>query len=395
MRTNLALLAGGAGFGAALMYFLDPNRGRRRRAYLRDQAVHAGHVLANAADKGARDLRNRAVGTVAAAGSRFRADDASDEVIVERVRAAMGRMISHPHAVRVECFGGRVTLTGPILAGEGDRVLRAVIHVRGVKGVEDHLERHAQPGDVSALQGASRPPSGRLRASWPPALRLLAGAAGGGLAVYGAVRRDVAGAAMGAAGVGLLARAATNLEADRLTGIGSGHRGIDLRKSINIAAPPEEVFAFCAAYENWPRFMAHVREIKSDRLREAETTGSHSHWVVDGPAGVPVSWDAEVTEFVPNELLAWKSVEGSMIEQSGTMRFDRNPDGTTRLDVRLSYNPPAGAIGHAFATLLGANPKREMDEDFVRLKSLIESGKTSAREKGKVTRDELAAHAAP
>src|SRR5439155_11909181 len=101
MRSNWTLLVGGAGFGAALMYLLDPNRGRRRRAYLRDQAIHAGHKIATAADKGARDLRNRAVGAVAAAGSRFRADDASDEVLVERVRSAIGRVVSHPHAIRV------------------------------------------------------------------------------------------------------------------------------------------------------------------------------------------------------------------------------------------------------------------------------------------------------
>ena len=389
MRSDWRFLAGGAGLGAALMYLLDPNRGRRRRAYLRDQAVHARRMLATAADKGVRDLRNRAVGAVAAAGSRVRADDVSDAVLVERVRAALGRVVSHPHAIHVSAEGGRVALSGAILAGEEPLLIRTIAHVRGVKAVENQLERREEPGDVPALQGVGhRPPrAGFARASWPPAARLVAGAAGGSLAVYGAVRRDAAGAALGIAGLGLLARAATNLETDRLTGIGSGRRGIELRKTITIAAPPEDVFAFCVTYENWPRFMAHVREIRSDG-------GGRSHWAVDGPAGVPVSWDAEVTEVVANELLAWNSVEGSMIEQAGTMRFDRNPDGSTRLDVRLSYRPPAGAIGHALASFLGASPKREMEEDFVRLKSLIEAGKTSALRKGTVSREEVAAQPA-
>jgi uncharacterized membrane protein len=73
------------------------------------------------------------------------------------------------------------------------------------------------------------------------------------------------------------------------------------------------------------------------------------------------------------------------------MRFDANPDGSTRVSIRMAYNPPAGAIGHAVAKFFGADPKRQMDEDFNRLKSLIEEGKTSTPEAGEVTREQLAA----
>ena len=43
--------------------------------------------------------------------------------------------------------------------------------------------------------------------------------------------------------------------------------------------------------------------------------------------------------------------------------------------MRLSYNPPAGAVGHAIAKAFGADPKSEMDEDLLRMKSLLETGK--------------------
>jgi uncharacterized membrane protein len=52
--------------------------------------------------------------------------------------------------------------------------------------------------------------------------------------------------------------------------------------------------------------------------------------------------------------------------------------GGTRIQIRLSYNPPAGALGHGVAALLGSDPKRAMDEDLVRFKSLLEDGRTRA-----------------
>ena len=77
---------------------------------------------------------------------------------------------------------------------------------------------------------------------------------------------------------------------------------------------------------------------------------------------------------VPNELLAWKTVEGASVEHAGLVRFEPDTDGTTRVRIRLSYNPPAGAFGHAVAALFGSNPKSRMDEDLMRMKTLIETG---------------------
>jgi uncharacterized membrane protein len=124
-------------------------------------------------------------------------------------------------------------------------------------------------------------------------------------------------------------------------------------------------------------------------LEEVQRTGEgRSHWVATGPAGSRFEWDAITTESVPNEVLAWRCEAGSTVDNEGIVRFRPNPDGTTQIDVRMSYNPPAGAMGHAVASLFGDDPKRAMDEDLLRLKSLLEDGETTA-DQGRVRVDEL------
>lgn len=174
----------------------------------------------------------------------------------------------------------------------------------------------------------------------------------------------------------------TNLELKRLTGVGAGRRAITMTKTINIAAPVERVFEFWSRYEDFPRFMSHVRSVR-------QTGEGRSHWVVSGPAGLPVEWDTEITALVPNQALGWRTVPGSVVEHAGIVRFDPNPDGSTRVHVRMAYHPPAGALGHGLAAVLGSDPRRAMHGDLVRLKSLLEEGKTSAHGE-RVRREDLA-----
>ncbi|HEU4630470.1 MAG TPA: SRPBCC family protein [Gemmatimonadaceae bacterium] len=372
-RSGMGLL-GGLGLGAALMYFLDPARGKRRRHLVRDQLVHAGHVTGDALDATSRDLRNRARGAAATARARVRRDDADDAVVTERVRSALGRVVSHPSAITVVVAEGRVTLGGPVLAGEVDRLLRTVRGVRGVTDVEHRLEVHESAANVPALQGGRPRTGGRpefAQENWTPAARLLAGAAGGTLALYAARRRDALGTLLGVGGVALAARGASNLSARRLTGVGAGRHAVRVRKTITINAPVERVFEHFAAWERWPSWMSHVREV-----RRTGTVGGdeRTHWVVDGPAGVPIAWDAVTTRLLPNEVLAWKSVEGAAVAHAGLIRFVPTADGATTVDVQMSYNPPAGAIGHAVAAFFGRDPRHQMDDDLARLKTTIETG---------------------
>lgn len=111
----------------------------------------------------------------------------------------------------------------------------------------------------------------------------------------------------------------------------------------------------------------------SNVLEVRDLGDRRSHWVVKGPAGTHFAWNAVLTEHSRPSRLAWESEPGAEVEQSGSIRFEPFHNGT-RVTVRMTYRPPAGAVGHALASLLGKDPKRQMDEDLTRMKSLVERG---------------------
>jgi len=361
---------GALGIGAALMYFLDPDRGRRRRALLRDQVVHAGRRLREARRVTAVDIANRSTGLWAEASRRFRAGAmVPDRELTERVRSKLGRVVSHPHAIEVAVRDGRVTLSGPILMEEVHPLVSCVEGIEGVKSVEDRLSAYAEAARVSSLQGG-RPRANRFelfQRNWSPAARVLVGGVGAGLMLAGTRARGAASLALELLGGGLLLRAATNRELAALVGTADVTKGVTVQKTINVNAPVERVFTFWRDYQNFPRFMTHVREVQVlDEQR--------SRWIVAGPAGVPIGWISEVTHVAPNERIEWRAETGSPVRHSGVVRFCENGNGGTRVDIQLCYVPPAGAIGHAVARVFGADPKSEMDADLMRMKTLIETG---------------------
>jgi uncharacterized membrane protein len=263
-----------------------------------------------------------------------------------------------------------VTLKGPVLAGEVERLLSCVTSVPGVKEVINRLEAHASAEHISALQGGRERIGERfalMQVNWSPTARLFAGAAGGLLAAYGARKRGVLGVVTGVTGAGLLSRAVTNMEIARLVGAG-GSRAISIQKTINIAAPVEEVFEFWMHHENFPSFMSRVRDVK-------KTGEGQYHWTVSGPAGISIEWEGRISRVVSNELIEWESLPGSAVEQTGIVRFKPDAEGETSVDIKMRYNPPVGAVGHLVALLFGSDPKSEMDEDLMRMKSLIETGR--------------------
>jgi uncharacterized membrane protein len=350
--------------GALAMYFFDPQAGRRRRARTRDKLDSAGRRLRDAYDVTLRDTRQRAMG-FRAMGRRLLRREAppDDDRLAGRVRAVLGRYCSHPHAIEVRASGGNVALAGPILAHEIAGLARAVQGVPGVQAVSSELVAHERPGNVSALQGGL-PRRGRqwelMQDNWSPAARLMVGVLGLGLLVRGGFLGRLGGAA-------LLARAATNLDFATLVGLAGAERGIEVQKTICVDAPVERVFEFWSHFENFPHFMTRVREV--------DVMGDRSHWIVRGPAGLAVEWTAEVTRMEPDSLIAWRSTGESDVKHEGEVRFEPDGDGT-RVGVRLCYVPPAGALGHAVASLFGADPKTEMDADLMRMKSMIETGRT-------------------
>ena len=354
--------------GAGLMLLLDPSRGAYRRHMLRDKTLSGVRGAGEGLRTTGEHLRNVSRGLVAETRSRFRRDQASDYKVGARVRAAMGRVVSHPSAIWVSVADGHVALCGDVLAHEADRLLAVAKGVRGVRSVHNQLRVHEERGSVQSLQGEGRRSSrGGSSAEWSPLARTFVGLTGGAMAVFGAIRHDWVGAGVGLLGLGLATRGLTNLPASRLVGIGAGRRAVDVQKTVNINAPLDVVFGFFSRYDNFPRFMSNVKEVRD------YGTG-YSHWVVAGPAGLTVEWDAELTDFEPHRCIGWQSVEGSTVDNAGTIQFQENPDGTTRVDIRLSYNPPGGAIGHAVAKLFDSDPKSEMDQDLARLKTALETG---------------------
>lgn len=357
--SKLTSFPGGLLFGAGLMFFLDPIRGRVRRRRINAAVLQAERLEREILSKARRDARQRVHGLA----ERIKhppAADVSDEVIEQRLRARVGRALSHPRALEIVVVTGRVILRGPILESEAPHLLRLARSVAGVIEVVDRLERHDRP-DVPALQG---PPRRRhTKGTWPPAAQAGATGAGALMLMYGLVRRGVVGTLVGAAGGALALRAAMNKPIRGAT--------IHVRKSIVVRQPIHVVFDLWSRVENFPLFMQHVRKV------DAQIGGKRSRWVVDGPAGRPFEFEAETIDFVPDRTIAWRTVRGERIQHFGRVRFEEIAEGT-RVSVDMTYRPPGGVFGHALAYLLGWDPKSRMDEDLVRMKALLEAGHTRA-----------------
>jgi uncharacterized membrane protein len=144
--------------------------------------------------------------------------------------------------------------------------------------------------------------------------------------------------------------------------------GVHLERSITINRPPDELYAFWRRFETLPQFMNHLEavEVKDER---------HSHWVAKGPAGLKAEWDAEIIQDKPGELISWRSVEGSSVDNAGSVRFERATGGRgTVLRVKLAYTPPAGSLGTRFARIFGEAPEKQVPVDLMRFKQLMETG---------------------
>jgi uncharacterized membrane protein len=368
LKRRRVIAAAGVGLGAGMSYLFDRERGRRRRARARDLVVHGARVTGDAAGKTWRDVRNRTTGLVARVTRAMTGETIPDDVLVARVRAKLGHVVSHPHQIAVGAERGRVTLRGPILASEVDRLREAVAAVRGVSAVDDELVVYESAAGVPELQGGTMRTGETpqfLQTKWAPTSRLLAAVGGAGLALYGMRRRGVTGSVVGLAGGTLAARALTNLEVGDLTGYGG--RGIGVQKTLAIQAPVERVYDVWTHPERFPTFMSRVREVR-------DLAGGRYRWTIAGPAGLALSWTGTITAQVMNRRLEFQSEPDALIRHHGVVRFEPTGDGGTRVDVKMSYRPPGGLLGHVMAKLFGADPWSEMTADLMRMKAFIETG---------------------
>jgi uncharacterized membrane protein len=140
-----------------------------------------------------------------------------------------------------------------------------------------------------------------------------------------------------------------------------------IEQSVIITRPRDELFRFWRSLENLPRFMDHLQAITvlDDR---------HSHWVVKGPAGVRLEWDAEITHEVENELIAWRSLPGSDVEHRGAVHFSPVLNSGTEVRVILRYQPRSGTAVNIITQILGERPSEQIVDDLRRFKQVMEAG---------------------
>jgi uncharacterized membrane protein len=157
-------------------------------------------------------------------------------------------------------------------------------------------------------------------------------------------------------------------EAQQLTRSPGAKEGIVRAQSISINRPPEEVYQFWRNFRNLPRFMRHLESVQVIDERR-------SRWVAKAPAGMTVEWDAEIIEDRPNELLAWRSLEGAEVDNSGSVHFLPAPGNRgTEVKVQIAYNPPGGILGVGIAKLFGEEPQQQVKGDLARFKQVMETG---------------------
>jgi uncharacterized membrane protein len=159
---------------------------------------------------------------------------------------------------------------------------------------------------------------------------------------------------------------------DRVSRIASVHRGEGhkVERSVLVNRPVHEVYQFWRNFENLPRFMDHLESVTViDETR--------SHWIAKAPAGTRVEWDAAIHNEIEDQLIAWRSLPGSDINNAGSVHFTEVEPGRTEVRVVLSYEPPAGKLGATVAKLLGEEPSKQVEDDLRRFKQVMEASELS------------------
>jgi uncharacterized membrane protein len=144
--------------------------------------------------------------------------------------------------------------------------------------------------------------------------------------------------------------------------------GFQAKMTITVGRPVEEVYAYWRNFENLPNFMHHLQGVTVlDQKR--------SRWAAKAPAGLTVEWEAEIVEERENQLIAWRSLAGSKVDNAGSVRFMSAPGGRgTEVQVELSYRPPLGAVGKIVAKLFGEEPQEQIKHDMRMFKAVMETG---------------------
>ncbi len=152
------------------------------------------------------------------------------------------------------------------------------------------------------------------------------------------------------------------------TRISSNPQEVHAEASFTVNVTPEAAYQFWSDFENLPRFMSHLESVKVLDDRQSE-------WVARGPLNSPIHWKAEILDRRENQWIVWRSDPNSGFANSGSVQFRPAPGNRgTEVTVAISYMPPAGQIGKAFAKLFGKDPAQTIFEDLRHFKQLLETG---------------------
>jgi uncharacterized membrane protein len=238
----------------------------------------------------------------------------------------------------------------------------------------EQTERAGTTPSAGTTQSTGPAPSAGARQSVNvgSAERIASIVLGSGLLTFGLIRRSRAGWGLAATGATLLYRGiGGNCAVYRALGINRaadadgrrGNLGVKIERELSIEEPAEKLYRFWRDFRNLPTIMPNVESV-------TVLSDTRSHWVVKGPMGTKLEWDALVINDKPNELIAWRT-EGTRVESAGSVRFESRPDGSTLVRVALQYSPPGGEVAHMISTLFGEDPGARIDEDLARLKEAM------------------------
>ena len=195
---------------------------------------------------------------------------------------------------------------------------------------------------------------------------------GSALVLLGLRQRSLRGAFMALAGGGLAYKAAT-AEGGIQEALGM-NQAIKVEKTVTINKPVAELYRFWRNFENLPHFMKHLKSV-------TVISDKRSHWIANAPMGASVEWDADIVNEQENYFIAWASVEGADVDNSGFVRFQPATAGRgTEVKVVIEYNPPGGAIGAGIAKLFGEEPEQQVGDELRRFKMIMEAGEIATTE---------------
>jgi len=215
--------------------------------------------------------------------------------------------------------------------------------------------------------------------------RMASAVAGGALLLYGlarGARGALGGWALAGLGATLAYRGLTGfcnlyrvlgIDRSSRTGTGEvkGNLGTKVEAAVMVQASPDRVYRVWRRLSNLPRFLSHVERV--------EELDRRSRWTIRMPAGMALTWDAEIINDVPGEVIAWRTVDTKLIEHAGSVKFEPAFEGrSTIVRVSMQYAPPAGELGHQLAKALGQDPQKQIEQDLANFKRAMEAGELAA-----------------